>query len=63
MRPRATERHSAAFRFSANVIQVGAWSLVFSHPRTSRSTPPATSSLAAGALSKKWSIRMPALRA
>jgi hypothetical protein len=36
-----------AFGFFFNSIQVGAWSLVFSHLRTSRSTPEETSIFAA----------------
>jgi hypothetical protein len=49
--------------WSATVIHVGAWSLAFSHPRTSRSTPDSTSRLVARGFSRKWSMRMPALRA
>src|SRR5690349_2532219 len=43
-------------------IQVGAWSLAPASPRTQRSTPAATSAGASFALSRKWSMRRPALR-
>ena len=51
-----------ARRQVSNSTQVGAWSLVFSHPRGVRSTPADFSTLATGGLSRKWSIRMPAFR-
>jgi hypothetical protein len=46
-----------------NSIQAGAWSLVFSQPRTSRATPPATSETRKEGLSRMWSMRRPASRA
>src|SRR3954469_23569684 len=48
---------------SRRSIQVGAWSLVPSRPRTLVSTPAAVSRFAAGGLSRRGSMRMPALRA
>jgi hypothetical protein len=41
---------------------VGAWSLAFSQPRTSRSTPAALRLCATAGLSRIWSMRSPALR-
>ena len=46
----------------ANDIQAGAWSLVFSRAQSSRSTIARTRIFAARALSRKWSMRMPAFR-
>ena len=43
-------------------IHVGAWSLVFSQPRTSRSTPALLSRGASLGLNSKWSMRIPASR-
>ena len=47
---------------SRSLTHVGAWSLVFSHPRNSRSTLAPTSRCAATGLSSRWSMRRPAFR-
>lgn len=44
------------------MIHVGAWSLVFSQPRTWRSTPASIRRLATDGASNRWSIRRPASR-
>ena len=54
-RLRGGVRHSSS-------IHTGAWSLDFSQPRTSRSTAAARSRGTSGGLSRKWSMRSPALR-
>ena len=43
-------------------IHAGAWSLAFSQPRTSRSTPAAVRRFAAAGFKRRWSIRSPASR-
>jgi hypothetical protein len=48
---------------SASSIQTGAWSLAFSQPRTSRSTPAALRRGATDGLNSRWSMRNPASRA
>jgi hypothetical protein len=47
---------------SATSTHVGAWSLVFSIARTSRSTPAVFSRGASSGLRSRWSMRRPALR-
>jgi hypothetical protein len=56
-------RFARAGARSASSIQTGAWSLAFSQPRTSRSTPAALRRGAAEGLNSRWSMRRPASRA
>jgi|SRR6185437_15474690 len=60
---RAERCFTCVFSGVFNSIQAGAWSLVFSQPRTSRATPPPTSEARKEGLSRMWSMRRPASRA
>ncbi len=65
--PSGNRASHARFRFRSpellpSSIHAGAWSLVFSRARGRVSTPAAFNCFAAGLLSNKWSMRIPALR-